>query len=93
MAGFEEVKDTAEVVPHPSQAKGQQFAIDAITLGLKTLSKKTLVALSTCFTGAGLFGGWLLWDSVLPNPSTMQLIGLGEFAAFFLALEVIRRRS
>lgn len=91
MAGFEEVKE-AEVVQHPSQPRGQKFAIDAITLGLKTLSQKTLVALSTCFTGAGLLGAWLLWDSVLPNPTTFQLIGLGEYAAFFLALEFVRRR-
>ena len=92
MAGFEEVKDTAEVVPHPSQAKGQQFAIQAIMLGLKALSQKFVIALSTCFTGLGLLGGWLLWNSVLPNPTTPQLIGLGEYAAFFLLLEFVRRR-
>jgi hypothetical protein len=89
---FEQVNESAEVVQHPSQPRGQKFAIDAITLGLKVLHQKTIIALSTCFTGAGLLGGWLLWNSVLPSPTMPQLVGLGEYAVFFLALEFVRRR-
>ena len=67
-------------------------AIGAIMLALKALSQKTIVALSTLFTAAALASAWYLWYSVLPNPTTPQLVGLGGYAAFILALEYVRRR-
>ena len=92
MAQFERVDEGAEVVQHPSQPKGQKLAIDGLMLALTALNKRFVVALSNLFTAGGLIGAWLLWDSVLPSPSIPQLVGLGEYAVFFLALEYVRRR-
>lgn len=96
---FEQIGErevASEVVPHPAAAaqtaKKESAAFDVLMLSLKALSQKTVVALSTCFTGAALLSAWFLWYQVLPSPTPTQLIGVAGYAVFILALEWIRRR-
>jgi hypothetical protein len=96
---FEQVGErevASEVVPHPAAAsqtaKKESAAFDVLMLSLKALSQKTVVALSTCFTGMALLSAWLLWYEILPNPAPTQLIGVAGYAVFILLLEWIRRR-
>lgn len=102
MANFQVEDDsTGTVVDHPA-ASGRitvkptverpGIEIQTMMLALGALSKRSLVALSNCFTAAALASAWLLWDKVLPEPSVLQLVGLGGYAVFLLSLEWIRRR-
>ena len=91
--GFQEVsppQETADVVGHPSREN--TIAAQALTLILKGLSQKALIAISSLFTSAALFSAWWLWMTILPDPSNRQLIGVGMYAVFILAVEVVRRR-
>lgn len=68
-------------------------AIKMLQIALAALGQKSVIALANLFTAAGLFSAWWLWQSVLPNPSVLQLVGVGMYATFLLILEFVRRRS
>lgn len=68
-------------------------AIEAVALALKTLSQRAVSGLSSVFTGAGLLVAYLLWDKIIGSPTSLQLVGLGIYGVFFLALEWIRRHK
>jgi len=92
------VVEQAEVPPPPPAADVQppaafMFQARAIAMGLQVLSQKALVGLSALFTAALVASAWLLWWSVLPSPTTPQLVGLGGYAVFVLLVEIVRRRS
>jgi len=92
MAGFQ-VQEDDNVIEHPAAAaKETNMATQLMLLSLKALSQRALVAASALFTGAGLFSAWWLWESILPQPTVFQLVGVTIYAVFFLALEFIRRR-
>ena len=78
--------------PSPEQIKQQQVATQMLALALRTMSQKALIAVSSLFTAAALFSAWWLWNSVLPDPSDRQLVGVGLYALFILILEFVRRR-
>lgn len=101
MAGFQMVDETdvdERVVPHPASAAPAKAEREAsmiaqtMALLVSGLSKKALVAISNCFTALSLGTAFWLWQSVLPEPSPNQLIGLGGYAVFILSLEYVRRR-
>ena len=101
MANFQVEEDSPTVVDHPASPgritvkpvpEKPGIELQTMMLALSALSKRALVALSNCFTGAALASAWLLWDKVLPDPSVLQLVGLGGYAIFLLSLEWIRRR-
>lgn len=82
-----------EVVEEPDQPP-PKMAIDAIVLGLKVLSQRTIIALSNLFsliTCASVF--WLALTVVPHDPTVLQLIGLGGYAVFIVAVNVIVRRA
>lgn len=91
MAKFEVVAGGEEDAP-AAAPKASPADVKALMFALKALSQRALVALSACFTGAGLFSAWWLWRSVLPQPTIEQLIGVSLYAVFFLCLEYLRRR-
>ena len=67
-------------------------ALGLLLLSLKTLSQKTLVALNSLFVLFTVGSVWWLFNEALPvNPSTAQLIGLGLYSAFVLAVHAVRR--
>lgn len=101
MANFQIEDDTGQVVDHPASSgritvkpvhEKPGIELQTMMLALAALSKRSLIALSNCFTAAALASAWLLWDKVLPEPSILQLTGLGGYAVFLLSLEWIRRR-
>ena len=65
---------------------------DLLALSLKALSQRALVALSSLFTLLVAASAFWLWLSVLPAPTPLQLVGVGGYAVFVLALEFVRRK-
>lgn len=65
----------------------------ALQMALRSLSQKSLVALASLFSL--LLAGSVFWlfMAVLPNPSVLQLTGLGGYCAFVLALHMVRKRN
>lgn len=101
---FEAVDDETVVSLQHSQQPGRPTADPTATaeqhwaamatlkLLLATISQKTLVALSNLVTAGAVGSAWWLWDSVLPEPTTHQLVGVSLYAAFILAVEYLRRK-
>ncbi len=65
--------------------------VDFLSLLLSVLSQRAILALSHLLPIIALASGFFLWWQVLPDPSDRQLIGVGLYAAFMLALLVVRR--
>ena len=76
----------------PLQNKVQNAATAALILGLKALSQRALIALADLFCLMTVISAFLLW-SWIPNPSVNQLIALGMYACFLVAVNVIVRRK
>lgn len=77
-----------------SPAEAGPSAVDVLLLLLKPLSQKTIIALGNLFsllTVASVF--WLCLAIIPKDPSTQQLVGLGGYAAFVIAVNVIVRRK
>ncbi len=98
MPGFNVVEERdapGEVIPHPSAPDNQavnRAAAEGLALALKALGQRAASGLSSLFTGAGLGVACYLWDKLGAAPTTGQLVALGMYGVFFLALEWIRRR-
>ena len=84
--GFEIVGGT-ETEP---QASGVHIAM--LTLALKALSQRALVALADLFTLLTVGSAFWLWASI-PAPNAYQLVALGMYAAFSLAAIYISRKA
>ena len=68
-------------------------ALGVLLLSLKTLSQRTLVALGNLLTIASVASVWWLFNEALPaNPSVNQLVGLGLYGAFVLAVHRVAGR-
>ena len=84
---FQVVSETDE------QPKSDNSAsIAAISLALKALSQRAIVALGNLFTLFTVFSAFWLWHSI-PEPSVNQLTGLGMYALFVLAANFIVRHK
>jgi len=70
----------------------EQAGLQALTLGLQALSQRFVVALSKLFVLLATASAFALWLEVLPNPSVLQLVGLGMYGIFALAASFIARR-
>jgi hypothetical protein len=66
--------------------------MQALMLGLGALSKRAIVALQSLFVLLATASAFILWWSVLPSPSVLQLVGLAGYALFVLAASVIVRK-
>lgn len=60
-------------------------------LSMANISNRAITGLSHLFTGAVVASAWALFMWTLPTPTTPQLIGLGLYGVFCLAVEWIRR--
>jgi len=100
MSKFALVEDGAEASDKTQATPAQPFlnavSVQMLTMALKSLSARSIAALSylwrEVFTAAGLYSAWYLWQAAGTNPSVSQLIGLGMYGVFLLALELVRRR-
>lgn len=66
--------------------------MQALMLGLGALSKRAIIALQSMFVLLATGSAFILWWSVLPSPSVLQLTGLGMYGLFVLAASVIVRK-
>jgi hypothetical protein len=89
---FEIVEDdNQEKTPDPSAFA--ELVLDKL-LNLKSLSQRAAIAIGDCFsllTVATVF--WLCLAIVPFQPTVYQLVGLGGYAIFVIALNVIVRRK
>lgn len=76
----------------PPQNDQAAAAMQLLLLSIKTISQRALIALSNLFTVAAVGSTWWLFNAALPiNPSANQLIGLGLYGVFVLAIHWVRR--
>src|SRR5262245_34288494 len=90
---LEEVPDADSRPSSPTtESKLQNAAVATLMLAIKTLSQRTLVALSKLFTLFTVLLVYFVWTAV-PDPNPHQLIGMGMFASFILVVNwiVLRR--
>ena len=62
-----------------------------VALGLKVLSTRAIALAGHATHLLGLALAFLLWMSVMPDPTTHQLVGLGLFGAMVLSLIWLKR--
>ncbi len=80
------------VVEETEQSVADRTGFELLRVGLKALSQRALVALSALFTLLTVGSTFWLYMAV-QNPNTMQLIELGLYAAFVLAINLIVKRG
>jgi hypothetical protein len=86
--GEEEITET----PPPRTAdEATQRNMQLLLLSLRVVSQRALTAASHLFTLLLCGSALLIWWSVLTAPTVLQLVGVGMYAAFVLAIEWIRR--
>ena len=66
--------------------------LDLLLLSLKTLSQRTITAITNLFTLVTMAGTWWLWYKT-PDPNPTQIVSLSIFAAFVLAANWLVRRK
>ena len=89
LVGEEEIGET----PEPrTDAEAARRNTQLLLLSLRAVSQRAVTAVSHLFTLLVVAGTGALWWHVLPDPSVLQLVGLGGWAVFVLAIEWIRRR-
>jgi hypothetical protein len=86
--GFEIVGGTET---EPKVAPDHGVAIAMLTVALKALSQRALVAAADLFTLATVVSVWYLWWSI-PAPNDRQIIALSIYAGFVLAANWIVRK-
>lgn len=86
--GFEVIEGGGDA-PAP-QASNVQIAM--LTIALKALSQRALVAATDLFTLITCSGAWWLWY-LTPEPTTFQIVHNSIFALFVLAANYIVRRK
>jgi hypothetical protein len=84
----------AEPLPPPPQVARPVSVPEQqmMSLLLRGFGKNALTIISLLFTLTLAGSAFWAWMTVLPQPSTPQLVGLAGYAAFVLILEFVRRR-
>lgn len=86
----EETIESPQITPNRSPEDANK-ALQILMLSLRVVGQRFVIAISNLFTAAALASAWFLWREILPNPTTAQLVGVGLYAAFLLAIEFVRR--
>lgn len=85
-----------DVDQEPAQREQTVQAAQLLALSLRTISQRlltsALVAWNAAFTIGIVASAWMLWARALPHPDIAQLVELGMYAMFALAIEIIRRK-
>lgn len=85
-------QETASPTTQSQTPSETQAEWKAISRALQILSQRVLAALGHGISLAIVLIAALLWYRVMDNPNTDQLIGLGLYAVFGLAIIVARGR-
>jgi hypothetical protein len=80
------------VAEETEQSTADRTGFELLRVGLKALSQRALIALSTLFTLLTVGSAFWLFMSI-HEPNTMQLIEIGMYAAFVLAINLIVKRG
>jgi len=87
MPKFEVVEDPSEPEPVPAHI------LDTLLEGVKALPKKTANAVAACFALVTVATVFCLALMIVPYaPNTYQLVGLGGYGLFVIALNIITRQ-
>lgn len=86
---FEIVQEDTEPATQPVS---NDVAARMLTIALGALGQKAVVALASLFSVVLAGTVFALYYITLPSPSIYQLVGLGMYSMFILALHVIRAR-
>lgn len=84
-------EELAEAPAPKTPDEASQRNMQLLLLSLRVASQRAVTAVSHLFTGAMVGSALLLWWTVLPAPTTLQLVGLAMWGCFILAVECIRR--
>ena len=93
MAGFTKVAEVedAQVVQHPSApSRSESIALQVL---LAAIGQKVGAFAHAIFTLLTVGSVWWLWMQTPPDPTVRQIVSLTLYAAFVLALHVIRGRK
>ena len=91
-----ETDETALPASAPPKAfvdAANRAATHALIVALKALSQRAIVGLANLYALALAASAFFLWYRVLPTPSILQLVGLGMYGVFVLAMLALRRRA
>jgi len=79
--------------PHKQTKAGPPIELQGLLLALTALSKRFVIALSNLFSLCCVASLWYLLYTILPDPTSHQLVGAGGYGVFILILELIRKRA
>jgi hypothetical protein len=83
--------DTSEFfttgVDAPPSSPVENAATSVLFTALKALSQRTVIALSQLFVLATALSAFWLWMVTMPQPTILQLVGLGLYAIMILILD------
>jgi hypothetical protein len=81
-------------VPPPKDTveDDRKLAENLLNMLFVTFSQRIVSVFSALFLLLALISSFWLWQSIMPNPTALQLIGLGMYAIFILSFEFVRRR-
>ena len=75
----------------PPQDAG--VALDVVLLALKVLGQRTMAIATHAYPVLALGAAAAMWWRVMDAPTPYQLVGLGLFGVFLLAMQVLRSRK
>lgn len=85
-------EETVSAPQQPAPAPHDNFSMEILLLALKALSQRAMVAFANMFTLLTVASVWLLFKSVIHHADTYQLVGLTLYAAFVIAIHLVRKR-
>jgi hypothetical protein len=87
---FEVIDDDNE----PAESPVPEPVLQNILAGLKALPQKTAHVLSNCFALLTVTTVFVLALMIIPyTPSVYQLVGLGGYCCFIIAINIIARKK
>jgi hypothetical protein len=84
--------EVAEVEGQSTASRETSALGNLLLVTLKALSQRALVALASLVDLALIASAFVLWLNVMGEPSVLQLIGVGMYAAFILTALYTRHR-
>jgi uncharacterized membrane protein len=85
------VPDSPSIAAPIGPSRTESAFTSLLAISLKSLSQRTVVALSSLVDLAMLASAFVLWLKIIAEPSVLQLVGLGMYAAFILIALWARR--
>ena len=73
--------------------RGEAAFANLLAMSLKALSQRALIALAALVDLALIASAFVLWLYVIREPSILQLVGVGMYAAFILLAIWARHRA